>query len=461
MKRRTRIIGALFLSFTVLTCGDIMAQESNTDTGQISKNTNGVLRLDLKTALSIAHDNNPTLQIADLEIQRVDYAKKESIGNLLPSVSATGQYTNSIMKSVMFMPASMSAVMGGASYMEIGYKNSFTGTISAQMPLINFSLWESIKAKQTQIDLIVEQSRSSSLDMTKQVKDAYFNVLLSKSSLEVLEQSISNAKESLRTTKTAYEHGTTSEYDYLSAQIQVNNLNPSYISAKNSVELAILQLKILLSLPEAQEIEVTEKLEDYEENFSLLDELETEKALTNNSQLRQLDLNIASLQHSLKTIKYQHLPTLSAFGQYVYQTQAEDFKFSDYDWVPSASIGLTLSIPIFNGNTYLNQQKQTEISLKELQLQRSYTADGMNIQVLSALKNMKAAKEQLVVNKEAIAQAERGYEIAKVRYQTGSGTILELNDSQLALTKSKLNYQQAIYDYISAQATYENVVGKQ
>jgi outer membrane protein len=461
MKRRTRIIGALFLSFTVLTCGDIMAQESNTDTGQISKNTNGILRLDLKTALSIAHDNNPTLQIADLEIQRVDYAKKESIGNLLPSVSATGQYSNSIMKSVMFMPASMSAVMGGASYMEIGYKNSFTGTISAQMPLINFSLWESIKAKQTQIDLIVEQSRSSSLDMTKQVKDAYFNVLLSKSSLEVLEQSISNAKESLRTTKTAYEHGTTSEYDYLSAQIQVNNLNPSYISAKNSVELAILQLKILLSLPEAQEIEVTEKLEDYEENFSLLDELETEKALTNNSQLRQLDLNIASLQHSLKTIKYQHLPTLSAFGQYVYQTQAEDFKFSDYDWVPSASIGLTLSIPIFNGNTYLNQQKQTEISLKELQLQRSYTADGMNIQVLSALKNMKAAKEQLVVNKEAIAQAERGYEIAKVRYQTGSGTILELNDSQLALTKSKLNYQQAIYDYISAQATYENVVGKQ
>lgn len=461
MKRRTRIIGALFLSFTVLTCGDIMAQESNTDTGQISKNTNGVLRLDLKTALSIAHDNNPTLQIADLEIQRVDYAKKESIGNLLPSVSATGQYSNSIMKSVMFMPASMSAVMGGASYMEIGYKNSFTGTISAQMPLINFSLWESIKAKQTQIDLIVEQSRSSSLDMTKQVKDAYFNVLLSKSSLEVLEQSISNAKESLRTTKTAYEHGTTSEYDYLSAQIQVNNLNPSYISAKNSVELAILQLKILLSLPETQEIEVVEKLEDYEENFSLLDELETEKALTNNSQLRQLDLNIASLQHSLKTIKYQHLPTLSAFGQYVYQTQAEDFKFSDYDWVPSASIGLTLSIPIFNGNTYLNQQKQTEISLKELQLQRSYTADGMNIQVLSALKNMKAAKEQLVVNKEAIAQAERGYEIAKVRYQTGSGTILELNDSQLALTKSKLNYQQAIYDYISAQATYENVVGKQ
>ena len=73
---------------------------------------------------------------------------------------------------------------------------------------------------------------------------------------------------------------------------------------------------------------------------------------------------------------------------------------------------------------------------------------------------MNAAKEQLVVNKEAIAQAERGYEIAKVRYNTGSGTILELNDSELALTQSRLNYQQALYDYLSAQANYEKVMGR-
>jgi outer membrane protein TolC len=146
--------------------------------GHAQQESQATLNLDLTTALKIAHDNNPTIKIAELEIQRVDYAKKEALGNLLPSLSASGQYTNSIMKSVMFMPESFSAMMGGQKYMEIGYKNSYTGTVSAALPLVNFSLWEQIKSKQNEIDLILEQARASKIDMTKQVKDAYFAVLL-------------------------------------------------------------------------------------------------------------------------------------------------------------------------------------------------------------------------------------------------------------------------------------------
>jgi len=158
--------------------------------------------------------------------------------------------------------------------------------------------------------------------------------------------------------------------------------------------------------------------------------------------------------------KYQHLPSLSAFGQYAYQTQAEDFKFQDYKWVSSAAVGLSLSIPLFSGNTVINQTKQVELAIKELQLQRSYATEGQKLQITSALDNMRAANEQLLANKEAITQAEKGYEIAKVRYNTGTGTILELNDSELALTQSRLNYQQALYNYLSAQTQLEQVLGR-
>jgi len=449
MKKRTRIISALF--FSLISVGNFSA---------IAQGTENILSLDLKMALSIAEDKNPTIKIAELEIKRVDYSKKETIGNLLPSVSATGQYTNNVMKSVMFMPASMAVAFGGKSYMEIGYKNSLTGTISASMPLINFSLWEQIKSKQTAMDLILEQARASKIDMRKQVTDAYFNILLAEESLKVLQQSIDNSKETLRTVKTSYERGLSSEYDYIRAQVQVNNLNPSYLSAKNGVDLAKLQLKMLLSIPMEQEIGIKEELVDYEDNLKLLEKYENDRATEYNSTLRQLDLNIQSLQHTLKMTKYQHLPTLSAFGQYAYQTQAEDFKFQDYKWVSSAAVGLTLSIPIFNGNTIINQTKQAEMSLKELQLQRDYTSEAQNLQVTSALDNMRTANEQLLVNKEAIAQAEKGYDIAKVRYNTGVGTILELNDSELALTQSRLNYQQALYDYLTAEAQLEQVLGR-
>lgn len=449
MKKQTRIISALLFSLAFV--GMFSAKAQNNDE---------ILYLDLQTALNIAQDNNPTIKIAEMEIQRVDYSKKEVMGSLLPNVSATGQYTNNVMKSVMFMPASMSAAFGGKSYMEIGYKNSFTGTISAGLPLVNFALWESLKSKQTEMDLILEKVRSSKIDMKKQVTDAYFNVLLAESSLKVLEQSINNAKETLKTIKTSYEQGLASEYDYLRAQVQVNNLNPSYISAKNGVDLAKLQLKMLLSLPLDQQVNVKEELSDYEENLKLLEKYENDQAIEYNSTLRQLDLNIKSLQHSLKMTKYQHLPSLSAFGQYAYQTQAEDFKFQDYKWVSSAAVGLSLSIPLFSGNTVINQTKQVELAIKELQLQRSYATEGQKLQITSALDNMRAANEQLLANKEAITQAEKGYEIAKVRYNTGTGTILELNDSELALTQSRLNYQQALYNYLSAQTQLEQVLGR-
>lgn len=429
--------------------------------GHAQQESQATLNLDLTTALKIAHDNNPTIRIAELEIQRVDYAKKEALGNLLPSLSASGQYTNSIMKSVMFMPESFSAMMGGQKYMEIGYKNSYTGTVSAALPLVNFSLWEQIKSKQNEIDLILEQARASKIDMTKQVKDAYFAVLLAKNSLKVLERSINNAKETLKTTQTSFEQGVVSEYDLIRAKVQVNNLNPTYISAKNGLELAILQLKMILSLPQDQEIVFVENLEDFSDRIISVSAAESERAANNNSDIRQLDLNIVSLKHSLRMINSQHLPSLSAFGQYSYQTQADDFKFADYNWVGSAAVGLQLSIPIFNGRTVVNKAKQLKISLQELELQKQYASDGIELQIQSAINSMKAAQEQLLVNKDAINQAERGYEIAKVRYQTGTGTILELNDSELSMTQANLNYQQSLYDFLTAQTNLEKVLGRE
>lgn len=361
----------------------------------------------------------------------------------------------------MFMPESFSAMMGGQKYMEIGYKNSYTGTVSAALPLVNFSLWEQIKSKQNEIDLILEQARASKIDMTKQVKDAYFAVLLAKNSLKVLERSINNAKETLKTTQTSFEQGVVSEYDLIRAKVQVNNLNPTYISAKNGLELAILQLKMILSLPQDQEIVFVENLEDFSDRIISVSAAESERAANNNSDIRQLDLNIVSLKHSLRMINSQHLPSLSAFGQYSYQTQADDFKFADYNWVGSAAVGLQLSIPIFNGRTVVNKAKQLKISLQELELQKEYASDGIELQIQSAINSMKAAQEQLLVNKDAINQAERGYEIAKVRYQTGTGTILELNDSELSMTQANLNYQQSLYDFLTAQTNLEKVLGRE
>ncbi|MDD2489034.1 MAG: TolC family protein [Bacteroidales bacterium] len=419
------------------------------------------LELDLATALRIAHDNNPTIKVAEIEIQRVDYARKEAIGNLLPNLNAVGQYTDNVMKQVMFMPESFAALMEGQKYMEIGYKNSFVGSVNAQIPIINFTIWQNIKNKQNDIDIIIEKSRSSKIEMTKQVKDAYYTVLLSKSSLKVLQQSHTNALETLKNIENSYKQGIVSEYDYIRAQVNVNNLNPMLINAKNGVELSIMQLRMILSLPPEQNIIIKEDLDSFNDNINILTEVNNNSILAQNSDLKLLDYNILGLKNQLKVINTQHLPMLSANGSYIYQTQAENFKFKDYTWIGSASVGLQLTVPLFAGMTKVNQAKQVEMAIKGLEIQREYAKDGLNLQVKAAINSMNAAKEQLIVNKDAIKQAQRGYEIAKVRYQVGSGTILELNDSELSLTQASLNLQQSLFNFLSSQANLEKVMGSQ
>ena len=417
------------------------------------------LELDLNTSLKIAMDNNPNIKIAELEIQRVDYSRKEAIGALLPSVNAQGSYTDNIMKQVMFMPESFAALMGGQRFMEMGYKNSYTGAISAQLPLVNFTIWQNLKNKQTEIDLIIEKTRASKIEMRKQVKDAYFALLLTKSSLNVLEKSYANALETLKNIENSYKQGVVSEYDYIRAQVSVNNLNPTLINARNSLDLAKMQLKMILSLPSNINIIVNEELDTYSNKIHSVNTLDINNALVENTELKQMDLNIISLRNQLKLINTQHLPSLTATGNYIYQTQSEDFKFKDYHWVSSASIGLNLNIPLFAGMTKINQAKQVKISINALELQKDYLKEGMSLSVQAAVNSMNAAKEQLIANKDAIKQAQRGYEIAKVRYEVGTGTLLELNDSELSMTQSNLNYQQSLYNYLSAQANLEKVMG--
>ncbi|MDD2287279.1 MAG: TolC family protein [Bacteroidales bacterium] len=417
------------------------------------------LELDLNTSLKIAMDNNPNIKIAELEIQRVDYSRKEAIGALLPSVNAQGSYTDNVMKQVMFMPESFAALMGGQRFLEMGYKNSYTGAISAQLPLVNFTIWQNLKNKQTEIDLIIEKTRASKIEMRKQVKDAYFTLLLTKSSLNVLEKSYTNALETLKNIENSYKQGVVSEYDYIRAQVSVNNLNPTLINARNSLDLAKMQLKMILSLPSNINIIVNEELDTYSNKIHSVNTLDINNALVENTELKQMDLNIISLRNQLKLINTQHLPSLTATGNYIYQTQSEDFKFKDYHWVSSASIGLNLNIPLFAGMTKINQAKQVKISINALELQKDYLKEGMSLSVQAAVNSMNAAKEQLIANKDAIKQAQRGYEIAKVRYEVGTGTLLELNDSELSMTQSNLNYQQSLYNYLSAQANLEKVMG--
>ena len=415
------------------------------------------MRLTLPQALDLALSENPTVKVAEMEVQRYDYVKRQTWGNLLPQISASGSYTRSIVKSEM---------RGGISF---GADNTFAVQGDLSLPLFAPSVYRTLKMNDAQMATAVEAARASRIDLTAEVKKAFYNILLAEQSLAVLRESEATVQRTVDDTQVQYKHGLASEYDLLTAQVQLSNLKPTILQTENSIKLAKLMLKMYLSIPEDVEIEVVGELDALRDDvLAGTDGLTTD--VTDNSDLRSLELQEEVLRRSLKAANAGRMPTLAAFGSASYTgNDMEPFNFggaaatddSRYFWTHPISVGLQLSVPIFSGLTKMNRSRELKNQISQLSLQRSYARQQIDVQVRSALNDLLTARETMYAQELTVEQARKAYKISDTRYRAGAGTILELNSAQLSQTQAQLNFSQAIYDYLSAKAEYDRIVGRE
>ena len=275
----------------------------------------------------------------------------------------------------------------------------------------------------------------------------------------MLQKSYKQSEDNFNIVEAKYQQGSVSEYDKISAEVQMRSLKPSVVSAGNGVNLAMLQLKVLLGMESDMPVAVVGNLKDYEmAMFTRQAQPQPENIVGGNTTLRQLDMNYDMLKRNLKLKYTNFMPTLALSFQFMYTTLGNDWKISNYQWNPYSTLGLSLSIPLFKGGNF-SHVKQAKLQLKQLDQTRINTERQLKMQAQSYLDNMAASSEQVVSNKEAIFQAEKGRTIAEKRYEVGRGTILELNSSEVALTQALLTYNQSNYDYLVAKANLDLVMG--
>ena len=414
------------------------------------------LTLTLEQALEIALSESPTIKVAEQEIEIKRFAKQESYASLYPRFDATAQYQRVIEKQTM----SMDMGDGNPRTLKVGSDNSFNGGLSASMPIVNAQLWESLKVSVADVMLAIEKARSSQIDMIEQVSQAYFSVLLAKESHAVYQRVYENAVENNKNIKMRYEVGSISEFDYISSNVSVQNAIPNLIEAENSVVLALWQLKALLGIDLKKNIDVAGSLKDYEAQMNYaqtLDQLD----LSNNSTLKQLDIQAGMLESAVKISKWANLPTLSINAAYLYTALGNDGKFfQGKAWNPYSYAGVQLNIPIFAGGQRRAAIKQSQLNLSNLKLQRENAERQLQVAVVQSLNNMQTNVKKFSSAAATVGQAQRGYEIAVKRYEVGSGTLVDIDNSQLALTQAELGRNSAIYNFLMAKISLDKILGK-
>ncbi|MDE6717890.1 MAG: TolC family protein [Muribaculaceae bacterium] len=413
------------------------------------------LRISREKCIEIALNDNPSVKVADLEVKKTDYARKELEGSLFPSIDFSLAYQRSIELQ------SMNMNMGGQSTtIKMGTDNNWNTGFSASMPLVNASLWKSIQISETQILAALEEARGSRIDLVNNINKAYYAMLLAIASRDVIRQNYDIAVINAEIYRKQFEQGTASEYDVLRSSVQVSNIEPELLQADIAIRQCALQLKVLMGIESETPLWPDITLRDMQREMYGLG-AGFDKNISRNTSLRALDIQTRALEQNVTLKKFAWIPTLGVQFNINWNAMSNGNAFKNQKFNPYSNVALALNIPIFSGGSKYNALKQAEVQLAEMKFQREYLESNLNMQVELAIDNINKQVRQIASSEQGVKQARKAHEIMQKSFEIGAATYLDLRDSELADTSAQLAYLQAIYNYLVSTSELDALLGKE
>lgn len=444
MTKLTTKVGSILLMFCILTACTLPTTHAQDS-----------IHVDLKKTIEIALVGNSSIRIADRTIESKKYYKKEQIAALFPDVSLAASYNRTLKKQKMAME------MGGnLMEIEVGMYNNYSASASLSLPLIMPALWNNVKLSQQDVELAIESARSSRIATINEVKKAYYTLLLAKESYRVLKLNYDNAVYNSKTVTDKYNQGMASEFDKVRADVTMKTQEPNLSSAKRAIDLATMMLKVIIGVDINEPMVFDGSLADYENEVINYQSNNIENiSLSNNSDIKQLELNQEKLETSMKLIKSASCPNLVLSGSYQYMSMSNNFDFANYHWFPYSVVGLSLRVPITSWAGTSFQIKEMKLTMANLQDQKDLVENNLRVSVKNSVANINNAVDELASNKETMQQAEKAYDIVKKQYEVGMATWLDLNSAELTMTQARLLYSQSIFNYLTARSELDAVMG--
>ncbi|WP_318345196.1 TolC family protein [Flagellimonas baculiformis] len=409
--------------------------------------------LSLGNALELAQEKNIDVNIALGQVNASGFALREAKGNFLPKLSLNASYNRNIDRQVIFLPEPFGT--GGPT--KLGFDNDYSSSLNLSLPVYSNFNFANKRLSRTRYDLQKEIARGIRHSVENNTKKAYFNYAIAQEIVRVQQERLNNAEETVGDIRKRVEQGTLTDYDLTSAKVQVATAKNNLLEAQSNIIPLANTLKLLLGLDEEVILKLTEPIALTEPEIPLREA--HGQTLENNSQLKQLELDIELKKDQIDVTKSAYFPTLTAIGNYNYVAQADDFKVADYDWVQTSLVGLQLRFDIFNGTVTKNKVAQAKINKEIAEEQKDFTTKEYRMRHGELLSQLRLSREKVAVQQENMALTEEALALSKKRYELGVGTLLEVNDAELSHTAARLNWLQAISNYKSAYYDYQLLIG--
>ncbi len=441
----------------------------------------------LERAVAIALRNNRQLAVAQYDLETANKQVSEAYGALFPEIDGFASLQRNLELPSAFLPKIFidpEADPDDLIAVTFGAENQWNAGLIVNQPLFDAGVFVGVGTAGSFRNLAREALRGSAQGVATTARIAYLNVLLAQEAVRVTQNSIERVRQTLEETRALNRAGLASDYDVLRLEVQLANIEPNLRRAANEVAESRRVLAIEMGLGESasaaafgelHQIDLSKGAANSEDNVALLafagvpdasevgrEELEA-VALSNRTDLQQARLQRDLEEARVKYERTQLFPSVNAFFNWGLQAQengALNFFGENPDQrFTTSAVGVQLDVPIFSGARRWNRVEQRKIGVRQAEERIGDLRQRAANEVETVLADLTESRSRAEAQRQAVSQAQRGFDIVTTEYLAGTQPRLEVTEAELALRQAEQNYALAVYDYLVAQARLDLAVG--
>ena len=416
----------------------------------------------LKQCLAFARTENSNVKIARIESAISGKKVTEQIGKGLPQVSATGQLENNLDLATSLMPGELFGAPGTYIPIKTGTKYDANATVSLSQKLLDASFWVGLKAAKlsdTQSNLSLRQADENTC---YNVCVAYFRTLVLQRKRDNLQTMLNASRTTLASTLLKFKNGIGKAIDVDKIRVSSNTTQSQLQEIELNYTYTLNMLKYCMGMPMDSSIVLTDTLDSAEEFTPARDTTLNLSPILNarvEYQMEKLNLSIQEADRSNNIAAF--FPTISLFANYSFKAMSPAFDVfkSGTDWYKSSAVGLTVSLPIFSGFQKISKVSQSDLGIREAEESIRLKERAIHLEVSNVEIQYTTAINNIRTERDNLALAERVYRNTQLEYQQGSGSSLELIQSESVLRETQNNYYTTLLALYTSRLDREKARG--
>ncbi len=414
----------------------------------------------LKQCVEYAQKNNSNIKMSEYDKSVAEKRVSEQIGSGLPQIDATGTYIDNLKIATTLLPGEIMGMPGIMIPVKMGVPYTASGGLVLKQKIYDPLFWVGLKATKISEDFSEQNIRRTTEQTSYNVSRVYLQAMIIKKQLNTLISTREFSEKMLTSTELKYKNGMARKVDVDKLKVNFNNI----VSAVQQTELGYKQilnnLKYLMGMPVESNLVLSEEESSIDMNAYELIQGKGE-FLENRVDYQLLKTNVSIQEADKERYVSQFYPTLSFNASYSYQAMRKEFDFfkSGRDWFPSSTIGLTLSVPIFDGLQRIFRVSQADLNVKRAEENLKMSVEAMKVEVSNYEIQYRNALDNIKNEHENLNLAENVYKNTQLDFNEGRANSLELIQSESSYTEAQNNYYNKLLSLYLARLDIEQSKG--